>query len=289
VLATAARWGISHLRADVPFSLYYPATLLTTVFGGLYFGIVAAAAGAVLGTTIDFADAPEGSARIALLAIYFVVTSLIVWGGQHYRSIALYYRDMSNRLQKEEAYRDLVVGELSHRLKNSLASVQAVVHQVLRDHPEMSAAVADRLRALSATDDLISKSDRSGCDIAELLRLETAPYGGARVTLLGQALHVPPKLAVSLGLMFHELATNAAKYGALSTPGGFLQISWRIVGDRLSVIWDENNGPPVTVPETAGFGTRLLGSALNAFDGQVHIDYLPAGLHCTISCKIPPQ
>jgi two-component sensor histidine kinase len=288
-LATAARWGISFIRADVPFSLYYPAALLTTVFGGVHFGIAAALVGAVLGTAVDFADAPTGSARIALLAIYAVVSSLIIWGGQHYRSVALYYRDMSNQLRKEEAYRKLVVGELSHRLKNSLATVHAVVHQVLRDHPQMWAMVDDRLRALGATDDLVVRSDRSGCDIAELLRLETAPYGDARVTLLGSRLHIPPKLAVSLGLMFHELATNAAKYGALSTPAGFLQISWRIVGDRLSVIWDENNGPPVTVPEKTGFGTRLLGSALLAFDGQVQIDYLPAGLHCIISCRIPPE
>jgi two-component sensor histidine kinase len=140
---------------------------------------------------------------------------------------------------------------------------------------------------LGATDDLISRSDRVGCDIAELLRLEMAPYGNLRVTLLGDPLHVPPKLAVSLGLMFHELATNAAKYGALSTPNGFLQVSWRRVGDRLSVIWDENNGPPVQKPEKTGFGTRLLASALTSFDGNVQTDYLAAGLHTVISCKMP--
>ena len=122
-----------------------------------------------------------------------------------------------------------------------------------------------------------------------MLQLEIVPYGDSRVNLLGNPLHVPPKLAVSLGLMFHELATNAAKYGALSTPNGFLQISWRMVGDRLSVIWDENNGPPVSRPEKTGFGTRLLASALTSFDGHVQTDYLPAGLHCIISCKMPAE
>lgn len=287
VLATAARWGISHIRADVPFSLYFPAVLLTTVFGGLRVGVWTAMIGAVLGTTVGFADAPSGSARIALLAIYVIVSCLTLWAAQHYRSIALYYRNLSEQLRKEEAYRKLVVGELSHRLKNSLATVHAVVRQVLRDQPQIWAAVDDRLRALGATDDLISRSDRGGCDIVELLQLEMEPYGDSRVTLLGNPLHVPPKLAVSLGLMFHELATNAAKYGALSTPSGLLQISWRTVGDRLSLIWDENNGPPVTEPEKIGFGTKLLASALTAFDGNVQTDYLPAGLHCIISCKIP--
>ena len=288
-LATAARWGISQIRADVPFSLYFPAVLLTTVFGGLRVGLWTAIMGAVLGYAMGFADVPTGPARVAMLAIYVVVSGLIIWGARHYRSIALYYRDLSAKLQKEEDYRKLVVAELSHRLKNTLATVHAVVHQVLRDQPQMWAAVDGRLRALGATDDLISQSDRNGCDIEELLQLEMAPYGDSRVNLLGNPLHIPPKLAVSLGLMFHELATNAAKYGALSTPNGFLQISWRMVGDRLSVIWDENNGPPVTKPEKTGFGTRLLASALTPFDGHVQTDYLPAGLHCIISCKIPAE
>jgi two-component sensor histidine kinase len=286
-LATAARWGIAQIRDDVPFTLYIPAVLLTTVFGGLRVGVLAAVLGAVLGYAIGFNGTPTGSAPVALLAIYVVVSSLTMWGAQHYRSIALYYRNLSEQLRKEEAYRQLVVGELSHRLRNSLATVHAVVHQVLLDQPQAWAAVDGRLRALVAADDLISRSDRRGCDIAELLRLETAPYGDSRVTLLGNPLHIPPKLAVSLDLMFHELATNAAKHGALSTPAGFLQISWRMVGDRLSVIWDENNGPPVTQPGKTGFGTRLLASALAAFDGQVQTDYLAAGLHCIMSCKMP--
>jgi len=287
--ATGARWGISQIRADVPFSLYYPSVLLITVFAGVRVGVAAALVGAVLGTAVDFEDAPMGRARLALLVIYFVVASLIIWAAHHYRAIAQYYRDLSEQLRKEETYRKLVVGELSHRLKNSLATVHAVVHQVLRDEPRIWAAIDSRLRALAAADDIISRSDRVGCDIAELLRLEMAPYGDSRVTLLGESLHVPPKLAVSLGLMFHELATNAAKYGALSTPRGVLQVSWRPVGDRLSVIWDESNGPTVARPERSGFGTRLLNSALVAFDGHVQTDYLPVGLHCTINCKIPVE
>jgi len=285
-LATAARWGISLVRTDAPYSFYFPAVLLTTVFGGVRIGVATAIIGAVLGSVISFAEPPIGSIRIALLTIYVVVSGLTIWAAQHYRSIAQYYRDLSSKLQMEENYRKLIVAELSHRLKNKLATVHAVVHQVLRDQPQMWAAVDSRLRALGATDDIISRSERGGCDIGELLRLEIAPYGESRVTLVGNPVHIPPKLAVSLGLMFHELATNAAKHGALSTPNGFLQISWRIVGDRLSLIWDENNGPPVTKPEKTGFGTRLLASALTPFGGHVQTDYFPAGLHCIISCKI---
>jgi two-component sensor histidine kinase len=288
VLATAARWGISSLiRADVPFSLYYPAILLTTVFGGVRVGVITAASGALLGYAVDFDDAPSGAGRVVLLAVYFAVASLTIWAALHYRSIALYYRDLSAKLQEEEDYRNLVVGELSHRLKNTLASVHAIVHQILRDQPQTWAAIDGRLRALGATDDLISRSDRAGCDLHELLQLEMAPYGDSRVKLSGDALHIPPKLAVSLGLMFHELVTNAVKYGALSVAEGFLQISWRMVGDRLSVIWDENNGPSVIPPQRSGFGTKLLGSALVPFDGKVQLDYLAAGLHCKISCRMP--
>jgi hypothetical protein len=136
VLATAARWGIAEMRVDQPFALYLPAVLLTTVFGGVRAGIWTSVLGAILGYSIDFEAAPTGAARMALLVLYVIVAGLIIWGAMHHRSIARYYRDLSTKLQKEEDYRELIVGELSHRLKNTLASVHAIVHQILRDQPE---------------------------------------------------------------------------------------------------------------------------------------------------------
>ena len=126
-----------------------------------------------------------------------------------------------------------------------MSTVHAVLHQVLQDQPEVWANIDHRIRALSATDDLIARVDGSGCDIKDLLLSELGPYGHVRFTLNGDPLFLPNKLAVSLALMFHELATNAGKYGAFASAHGLLQVSWSTSDDRLTIVWDENEGPAV--------------------------------------------
>ena len=149
-----------------------------------------------------------------------------------------------------------------------------------------------RIRALSATDDLIARVDGSGCDIKDLLRSELGPYGHVRFNLNGDPLFLPAKLAVSLALIFHELATNAGKYGAFSRrerhaagvmvgDGRQSEIPW------LKISWDETEGPAVENVGPAGFGTKLLQSALRSFDGKTEISFLKTGVHCTMQCRIP--
>ena len=120
-----------------------------------------------------------------------------------------------------------------------------------------------------------------------MLLSELGPYGHVRFTLNGHSLFLPDKLAVSLALMFHELATNAGKYGAFSSPRGLLQVSWSVTDDRLNIAWDETEGPPVGAIGKAGFGTKLLNSALTPFDGKTEIAFLKTGIHCTMQCRIP--
>ena len=98
---------------------------------------------------------------------------------------------------------------------------------------------------------------------------------------------LPAKLAVSLALIFHELATNAGKYGAFSAARGLLQVSWTMSDDRVSIVWDETEGPAVGPVGQAGFGTKLLNSALRPFDGKTEISYLKTGIHCTMQCRVP--
>jgi two-component sensor histidine kinase len=161
------------------------------------------------------------------------------------------------------------------------------MHQVLQDQPTIWAAIDHRLRALAATDDLIARVDNRGCDIKDLLLSELGPYGHVRFTLNGDPLFLPAKLAVSLALIFHELATNASKYGAFCSTRGLLQVSWFTSDDRLNIIWDETEGPPVGPVGKAGFGTKLLNSALRSFDGKTEIAYLKTGIHCTMQCRVP--
>jgi two-component sensor histidine kinase len=286
-LATAVRWCLSLIRPDVFFTPYFPAVVFATAFGGFRVGIVTALAGGALGVILNFSDAPNDFARFALLIIFLAVCGLTIWGVEHYRSMAAQQRDISKRLMREEEYRKLVVDELQHRLKNKLSTIHAVLRQILQDQPQIWTGIDARIRALSATDDLIAKVDGSGCDIKDLLLSELGPYGHVRFTLNGNSLFLPAKLAVSLALIFHELATNAGKYGAFSSARGLLQVTWSVSDDRLTLAWDETEGPPVGVVGEAGFGSKLLKSALRPFDGKTEMTFLKTGVHCTMQCRIP--
>lgn len=286
-LSTAARWGLALIRPDIFFTPYYPAVVFATAFAGYRVGIATALAGGALGVIVNFSDGTADLPRLALLATFLVVCGLTIWGVEHYRSIASRQREISRRLIREEEYRKLVVEELQHRLKNKLSTIHAVLHQVLHDQPQIWARLDPRIRALSRTDDLIARVDGSGCDIKDLLISELGPYGHVRFNLNGSPLFLPDKLAVSLALIFHELATNAGKYGAFSSSRGFLQVSWSVTDDRLNIIWDETEGPAVASVGEAGFGTKLLKSALGPFDGKTEITFLKTGVHCTMQCRIP--
>jgi two-component sensor histidine kinase len=286
-LATAARWGLAQIRPDVFFTPYFPAVFFATAFGGFRIGILTAIAGGVLGVTINFSNAVTDSARIALLVMFWAVCGLTMWGVEHYRTIVAQQQKNAKRLIQEEEYRKLLVDELQHRLKNKSSTIHAVLHQALQDQPQVWDRIDHRIRALSATDDLIARIDGSGCDITDLLRSELGPYGHVRFNLNGETLFLPAQLAVSLALIFHELATNAGKYGAFSSARGFLQVSWSVSDDRLNIIWDETQGPAVENVGEPGFGTKLLKSALRPFDGKTEISYLRTGVHCTMQCRIP--
>jgi len=288
-MSTAARWCLSLIRPDVYFTPYFPAVFFATAFGGYRIGIATAMLGGVLGVILNFDDAHTDFAKLVLLVIYVIVCSLTIWGVEHYRSVAAKQREISRRLIREEAYRKLIVDELQHRLKNKLSTIHAVLHQILQDQPQIWAGIDRRMRALSATDDLIAKVDGRGCDIKDLLLSELGPYGHVRFTLNGDRLFLPDKLAVSLGLIFHELATNAGKYGAFSSARGLLQVSWSVTDNRLNISWDETEGPAVGPIGEAGFGSKLLKSALRPFDGKTDITYLKTGVHCTMQCQIPPS
>lgn len=286
-LSTLARFGVAQIRPDVFFTPYFPAVFLAAAVGGVRVGIATAIAGGLLGVAVNFSSATVDTARLALLAIFWAVCGIAIWGVEQYRAIVVQQRENSKRLLEEEEYRRLLIAELQHRLKNKTSTIHAVLHQVLQDQPQIWDSIDRRLRALSATDDLIARLDGNGCDIKDMLHSELGPYGHVRFNLNGDPLYLPAKLAVSLALIFHELATNAGKYGAFSSGRGLLQVSWTVSENRLNLTWDETEGPEVENVGAAGFGTKLLQSALRAFDGGTDIRYLKTGVHCTMQCRIP--
>lgn len=289
LLATAVRWGLAQIRPDVFFTPYFPAVFFATAICGARVGVATAFVGGALGFLVNFGGDPTTIARLTLLAIYLIGCGFTIWGLSHYRSIVTKQREIAQRLIEEEGYRKLVIEELQHRLKNKTSTIHAVLHQVLHDQPQVWANIDRRIRALATADDLIGRVDNRGCDLRDLLVSELDPYGHVRFNLNGEPLFLPAKLAVSLALIFHELATNAGKYGAFASPRGFLQVSWIRTDDRLNLTWDETEGPPIDTVGKPGFGTKLLNAALSAFDGKTETNFLKTGIHCIMQCRIPKE
>ena len=193
------------------------------------------------------------------------------------------------RVQAEQK-RDLLIAELNHRVKNTLATVVAISHQSFakgRSPEEAHRSFEKRVRALAQTHGRLAEASWSGVSLEMLVGDETAPYRDERgnVRIAGPLIELNPKSTVSLGMAFHELTTNAAKYGALSIKEGRLQVTWSVSTDReLRIRWQESGGPSVPAPQRSGFGRLLLERALRAdLDADVRLDFAPAGLECIIT------
>jgi PAS domain S-box-containing protein len=199
--------------------------------------------------------------------------------------------DITERKRAEE-HQKLLVNELNHRVKNSLATVQSIAAQTLRSSasPEFfREAFESRLVALSQTHDLLTRESWAGASLREVFDVELhAMAGEDRVSFTYDAdVRLNPKAAVALGMGIHELATNAAKYGAFSMAAGHVAVSWTIDQNLLRLTWAESGGPPVTPPARRGFGARLLERGLAAeLSGGVELTYDAAGLVCQMALPL---
>jgi two-component sensor histidine kinase len=269
--------------ALLPFTAYYPAMLFATFIGGAPGGVVAAVLGGIIGWVAFFPPYwklfPLPPAGDLELAIYAVTSALIIWGADSYRKLAV-------RVQSEETLRKLAVDELAHRLKNKIASIQSIVSYQLREHPRLREDITARLIALSTADDLIMAAQGQGAHLSAILSAELAPYGLSRVTMEGPDVLLRPTLALTMALLIHELATNAAKYGAFSSASGTLAISWMVMDKTLRLEWRECGGPPIAPPADHGFGLQLLPRALAQFGGAVEVAFEMTGLVCSMSCLV---
>jgi PAS domain S-box-containing protein len=188
-----------------------------------------------------------------------------------------------------EAHRQLLVNELNHRVKNTLATIQSIANQSLRNagvEPSVRDALEGRLMAIAATHNVLTDQNWSAASLRQIVDGSVAPYSTSpsQLTITGQDLQVSPKPAVVMALAFHELAINALKYGALSAPDGHVDIRWSIdPDDQLLIEWAERGGPAVRPPERRGFGSRIVEMALpNELGGAVAVDYRAEGLRCSI-------
>jgi PAS domain S-box-containing protein len=197
-------------------------------------------------------------------------------------------RDITER-KKMEWRLHLLMREASHRAKNILSLVQAIVRQTTAREPEdFVGRLTERIHALAANQDLLVRNEWQGADVDDLVRAQLAHFAdlvGSRIAMHGPKMHLNAAAAQAIGLALHELATNAGKYGALSTDRGRVDVGWGTDGDTLTMNWTERDGPRVSPPERRGFGTIVMEAmAERSVDGKVDLHYAPPGVTWRLTC-----
>lgn len=225
---------------------------------------------------------------------------LSAWGlvefdgeGAHRKPVAIAgaSRDLTE-LKRAEETQQLLIAELNHRVKNTLATVQAIATQTLRhsdDPAEFTANFSSRIQALAQAHSMLSDATWNGADLAELIReqLRLGSLDETRVATSGPAVRLPPQLALHVALILHELGTNARKYGALSAARGRITLQWRLSDKSLSLQWREHGGPLVSAPRKSGFGTTLIEQSVKAEGGTAEVSYPPEGIVWNLTLALP--
>jgi PAS domain S-box-containing protein len=198
-------------------------------------------------------------------------------------------QDITERKEREEK-ENLLMREINHRAKNMLSVVDAIAHQTATRNPEdFVERFSERIQALSANQDLLVRNQWNGVEIEDLVRAQLAHFAdliGSRIGVHGPKLRFKAASAQAVGLALHELATNAGKYGALSTDRGRVHVSWGTVDDTFTMSWAEREGPPVSAPKRRGFGTIVIKAmAERSVDGKVDLDYVPSGVTWRLICS----
>jgi PAS domain S-box-containing protein len=197
-------------------------------------------------------------------------------------------QDITERKEREEK-EHLLMREVNHRAKNMLSVVDSIAHQTATRNPEdFIERFSERIQALSANQDLLVRNEWNGVEIEDLVRAQLAHFAdliGSRIGVHGPRLRFTAASAQAIGLALHELATNAGKYGALSTDKGRVYVSWGTVDDTFAMSWTEREGLLVSAPKRHGFGTIVMEAmAERSVDGKVDIAYAPSGLTWRLTC-----
>jgi PAS domain S-box-containing protein len=245
---------------------------------------------------LEFYSVEKRLKRLDGRIVWLSVRSSPVRGDDgHLQYVVRVVQDITERKASERRQK-LLIDELNHRVKNTLATVQSLASQSARGAATPAAfreGFEGRLIALSKAHDQLTVHHWESADMRALLSGSLAPYAGAgtgaeRVILRGEDLVLRPRAVLTLAMVFHELTTNAAKYGALSAPGGSIEIRWRPARGTdgrkmLQIEWVEQGGPPVVAPKRRGFGSKLIeGSVAAEHGGSARLTYDPAGLRCEI-------
>jgi two-component system CheB/CheR fusion protein len=224
-------------------------------------------------------------------------------GNFHYLARLLPYRDFEKATQgvvatfvdvtalnKTQAHQQVLIAELNHRVKNMITVVLTIAEQTIKSSPSLDsfkAAYLPRVQAMARSYELLSRENWTEAALDDVVRQEFIPFGTERVKIAGPGIRLKPAQALSLGIILHELATNAGKYGALSKAIGSVTVNWQSVGDRVHLIWQEQDGPTVVSPKKRGFGLKLVeGEASYYLGGKCKISFESLGLRAELDIQM---
>ena len=202
---------------------------------------------------------------------------------------------MATTIARGEMLHDLLIEELNHRVKNTLAILQSIAAQTFRSASKAEREKFEgRLGALAEAHNLLSREKWQGSELQDVVNRVWQPYllnNPERMRMSGPSVPLSPRLAVVMSMIVHEMATNAAKYGALSNDTGTIALDWQVTmenaGPKLRLVWTEAGGPPVVAPVQRGFGSRLIErSARDQLGGEATVDFLPRGVVYTVTCAL---
>jgi two-component sensor histidine kinase len=282
--ATFLRWVSGATPVDLRFGVYLVAIMASGLLAGMPAAICTAAASILI---VLFAFVPPYFAlkwpgiadqiNVAMAIFASLVTICFTYC----------CRVVLRRLYRREIANRMLVDELEHRGKNMFSINQAIVRKSLFDDPERADKIIGRFRAVQNASDLLTGTTTRSVTLRELLSIEIAPYDDNRLVAVGPKIEIPPEAIRHLLLIFHELMTNAAKYGALSTPEGRIAVRWeRTAGRRIVLTWTESGGPEAPLPTRKGFGSELIAACVKALDGTIEKRFDRGRLSCSVTARI---
>jgi two-component sensor histidine kinase len=294
LIATLLREMLSPLVGrGAPFITYFPAVMVISIWCGLAAGAATAVSSAILAAFLFLRPDPLAGANSVALASFAFSSSLqVVIGSALSRALQARAQSEGRARAAEEQLRT-VVSELGHRAKNGMAIAMSIVSQSARgsDTAEMcERTINSRFGAMAKAQDVILDASGRPAELHDLLTTIIAPFDDGRFDLLpsNSPVVVSSDVAIGLGLLINELATNALKYGALSNRAGRVQISWAREGvGRVGLRWEEHGGPTVAAARRVGFGTRLVQTWLQAGGGRAERRLDPSGAVCDVTFPVP--
>jgi two-component sensor histidine kinase len=279
-VAILARTLLGVIGSTLYFASFFPAVLICALIGGRTAGLLAiplsivAVWWAFIPPTHSFG--PLNSVNLANFILFGLSSLLVVW-------LAVRHRRTVFELQDRDQQRELLVHEIEHRGKNMLAVMTSLVQQTVKDKDEAETLI-NRMRIAADNRDLLHDPADNAMLLRDLLTATVCePYGQDRVVLTGPDVRLNGREARNLRIVFHEMTTNAVKYGALSDPKGHINIDWSIEGEKLAIVWREHDGPKVSAPSKLNFGSKLINVTLKQMHAELEPTFAETGYCYRIS------